>query len=80
MSEWICTKDKFPPDRKTVLLLFQDQYGEKLITGYWDDQNGEFIQEARSFLGHGEFDELYHKKKSVPFWMPLPEAPYEQMD
>lgn len=79
INEWISVKKRPPEAFVSILLLYQDIYGEEVLTGHWDDLNRVFIQTAVSFLPPGAYreacDYLYHKKKDIKYWMPIPKSP-----
>ncbi len=79
MSGWISIQERFPEPLVSILFLYQDKVGEEVLTGYWDHRNRCFVQTAVAFLPPHAYEEaseyLYHTKRHIKYWMPLPEPP-----
>ena len=79
-STWISVKDRLPRHLQSVLFLYSDDCGIELLTGWYDQDNKEWVCAIVGFfrdISEKAYDDSHFKKKNVTHWMPLPEPPKE---
>lgn len=78
--EWISVKDRLPPNQQEVLFLYSDKNGSEILTGWYDEDNGEWACTIIGFfrdVTEKAYDDAYFKKNKVTHWMTLPLPPKE---
>jgi len=75
--EWISVKDRLPENHQEVLFIYSDKHGVTLLTGWYDEENHEWVSSITGFLrdiSEKAFDDCHFKPNRVKYWMPLPEV------
>jgi len=78
MKIWISVKDEMPKNLQPVLFLYSDKYGEEVLTGWYDEDNKEWVCTVVGFfrdISEKAYDDCHFKKSKVKYWMPLPKPP-----
>lgn len=84
MNEWISVKDRLPNEKGEYLCYFQASYGEWINISKFSFN----LEEVDSFDFYGKnrngwygYDSEwgYFERDNITHWMPLPEAPKEEV-
>lgn len=79
-TTWISVKDRLPENHVNVLFLYSDDKGTEYITGWYDEENEEWVSLMVSFfrnIREKSCEDCHFNKKNVHFWMPLPHPPHK---